>query len=147
MAERESRQAQIAWEVWYSDTFDRDSPSSVDAKGVGLAKGLAHLWARHLFETVQPNGAAGFSRFFLKWQGGRVDISGSTLGEKRLRAWLFGDNRESLDGYADTANGQLLATIAAVHMRKLDRPTAASEILAVAETAANAEEFAERLAQ
>jgi len=134
------------WEIWYSDTFDPDVPASVDAKGSGLARGLAELWARHLFETVQPNGSDGFSRFHLTWHGGRVHIAGSREGAKRLRGWLFGAKRESLHGYARAAEPKLLATLAATHARRIEHPGASGEMLALAEIAADAEEFSARLA-
>jgi hypothetical protein len=141
----EASNVSAAWELWYRDIFDLDCPPSIEEKGVGLATGLAKLWARHLFETVQPQGAEGFSRFYLKWHGGRVEIAGSAAGAKRLRRWLFGNKRETTRGYAQEAAAQLLATLAAAHARAIARSSASDEILAVAETSADAAEFARRL--
>jgi hypothetical protein len=136
---------QIAWELWYRDTFDYDCPPSIDTRGTGLTAGLAELWARHLFETVQPDGMEGFSRFSLKWDGGQVEIAGSSAGSKRLRGWLFAAKRESASGYLDQANAMLLATLAVAHARRIDHPRAPAEILALAEASSDAEEFASRL--
>ena len=50
-----------AWELWYQDLFDRECPRQVEVRGQGLVQGLAELWARHLFETVQVDGQKGLS--------------------------------------------------------------------------------------
>src|SRR5687768_15009963 len=51
------------WVIWYVDTFDRDFPPRSEVSGRGLVEGLAQLWARHLFESVRPDGQSGFSSF------------------------------------------------------------------------------------
>ena len=43
------------WQVWYQDNFDRETPRRVEVEGEGLVLGLAELWSRHLFETVQAD--------------------------------------------------------------------------------------------
>jgi hypothetical protein len=145
MPRNDGLQEQMAWELWYRDTFDRDCPPAFDTRGTGLTAGLAELWARHLFETVQPDGAQGFSRFSLRWKSGQAEITGSSAGGKRLRGWLFGGRRDSVRGYVEEANAMLLATLAVAHARRIDRPDAAAEILALAEESADAEDFARRL--
>ncbi len=55
------------WDVWYQDLFDRDTPRQVEVSVWGLVTGLAELWARHLFETIEVDGQKGFSHFNLWW--------------------------------------------------------------------------------
>lgn len=114
-----------AWELWYQDAFDRDSPRQVETTGVGLIAGLLALWHRHLFETVLADGARGFSRFNLWWQQARqsVEVTGDWAGQVRLRTWAL-------------ENEALLQDVAALHHRLLRAGQTSAPIL---EAARNAE--------
>ena len=120
------------WKVWYRDTFDRECPPQVDVSGRGLVKGLMELWARHLFETVRPNGGTGFSRFHLRWECGTVDIRGDQEGATRLRGWVFGTKVHSRKGYVGEGHTQLLAKIAISHAYLVLAGQSSEQILAVA---------------
>src|SRR5688500_10510710 len=89
----------LEWEVWYVDTFDRECPPSCELRGRGVARGLLELWARHLFETVRPDGGRGFSTFYLKAPGGRIEVDGPWEGAVRLREWIFGNSETAPGGY------------------------------------------------
>jgi hypothetical protein len=124
------------WEIWYQDTFDVDCPRQVELAGRGLDKGLVELWARHLFETVQPNGQLGFSRFNLWWKqrACSVTVVGTGAGAARLRQWIFGDRRSTHQGYVQTGDEKLLEAIAAVHSRLVLADRTGEAILAIAAT-------------
>ncbi|MEJ2209503.1 MAG: hypothetical protein P8129_10760 [Anaerolineae bacterium] len=136
---------QVDWEVWYRDTFDRECPPSVDARGHGLVRGLTELWARHLFETVRPDGGQGFSRFHLRRKPGEpVQIEGDQEGAARLRAWVFGEQEHTERGYVEAGDARLLSQIAAAHAALLGagRPTSGSpQILAAAAAAHDRQAF------
>jgi hypothetical protein len=55
------------WQLWYLDTFDPDSPPSLEASGQGILQGLGELWLRTLKEGILDNGNASFSYFQLAW--------------------------------------------------------------------------------
>lgn len=133
------------WAVWYTDTFDRDAPPRVDVRGRGLVEGLAQLWARHLFETVRPDGQQGFSSFDLRWKQGRVEIGGDREGAKRLRGWVFGKKESSYKGYAAEAEPALLRKTAVAHARLIERQLRAEQILAIASAAKDRTDFENRL--
>jgi len=133
------------WAVWYVDTFDRDSPPRVDVRGRGLVEGLVQLWARHLFETVRPDGQRGFSSIDLRWKQGRIEIDGDREGGKRLREWMFGKKESSYRGYAAEADQALLKKVALAHARLIERQQKAEKILATALAAKDKTDFASRL--
>jgi len=133
------------WAVWYVDTFDRDAPPRVDVRGRGLVEGLAQLWARHLFETVRPDGQQGFSSFDLRWKQGRVVIDGDREGARRLRGWLFGKKESSYKGYAAEADPALLKKTALAHARLIGRQQGVGQILVAALAAKDKTDFAARL--
>ena len=133
------------WEIWYTDTFDRDAPATIDVRGRGLVSGLAELWARHCFETVTAEGKQSFSNFRLRWERGTVTISGDWEGAKRLRHWLFGNKESAYQGYAAEADASLLAAIAQAHARLIQSGHSAEQIVALAVIATDPEDFAERL--
>lgn len=136
----------IAWEVWYRDTFDRECPPSVEARGTGLVGGLTELWARHLFETVRPDGGQGFSRFHLWCEPARsVQITGPWPGATRLRQWVFGEQRHTARGYVGAGDGRLLARIAATHASLLQAGRSSDEILRAAAQAQDRRDFEARL--
>jgi len=133
------------WAVWYTDTFDRDAPPRIDVRGRGLVEGLAQLWARHLFETVRPDGQQGFSSFDLRWKQGRVVIDGDREGARRLRGWFFGKKESSYKGYVAEADPALLKKTALAHARLIVRQQGAEQILAAALAAKDRTDFAARL--
>lgn len=138
-------QADEKWEIWYSDTFDREAPPTVDVRGRGLIKGLAELWARHLFETVQFNGQHGFSSFHLAWRGGYITIDGDWQGAMRLRSWLFGQKDRTDRGYVQEADAYLLDRIAYAHTCLIDNKQITQQILALVNATSSAEDFIRHL--
>ena len=137
--------ADVEWEVWYRDTFDRECPPSVDVRGRGLVAGLMELWARHLFETVRPDGGRGFSRFHLRSPGRSVEIDGDRAGATRLRGWVFGSKRTSRKGYVQEGDARLLRQVAVAHAHLVLAGQSAERILATAARAANRHDFEARL--
>ena len=134
------------WEVWYRDTFDLECPPSVDVSGRDLVKGLMELWARHLFETVRPNGTRGFSRFHLWWEVTRaITIEGNWEGATRLREWLFGMKTHSRKGYVKEADTLLLKKVAVTHANLIPVNKSSKQILAAAASAADRRDFEARL--
>ena len=109
--------AEATWELWHQDMFDRECPRKVELRGQGLVQGLAELWARHQFETVQAGGQKGFSRFNLWWQQKEmsIEISGSWEGMIRLRGWVFGNQRPASQGYLGSGDQALLREVALAH--------------------------------
>lgn len=71
------------WQLQYEDTFDREAPPALDAAGGDIIDGLRELWARHLFESVRPDGERGFARFSLFWaeKEKTVAVSGEWRGQ------------------------------------------------------------------
>lgn len=82
-----------AWQLWHSDTFDRDAPISLQASGTDIIQGLYALWLFTLKEGILENGSASFSRFHLTWGNAattRVDIlvkPFNNLALMKLRQW------------------------------------------------------------
>jgi hypothetical protein len=106
------------WEVWYEDTFDRETPRQVETSGEGLAAGLVELWDRHLFETVQREGGRGFSRFNLWWkqEARSIQVVGNWDGMVKLRGWVFGNARRPGRGKLLGGRGRaLLMSLGAAH--------------------------------
>ncbi len=120
------------WEVWYVDTFDRDFPPRREVGGRGLVHGLVELWARHMFESVLPDGKRGFSSFHLKWKQGRVMIDGDLEGAQRLREWLFGEKETTYSSAVEEADPLLLKKLATAHARLIERQEKAERLLAIA---------------
>ncbi len=66
-----------AWQLWYSDTFDRDAAPALQRSGTNIVEGLYELWLHTLKEGILENGNASFSRFHLTWGdtgSSRVDV-------------------------------------------------------------------------
>src|SRR5512140_991923 len=66
-----------AWQLWYSDTFDRDAAPALQASGTNIVEGLYELWFHTLQEGILENGSASFSHFHLTWgntRSTRVDV-------------------------------------------------------------------------
>lgn len=58
----------MAWELWSSDTFDRESAPSVEGSFDTLEAGLRALWKKTLTEGVQDDGRPTFTEFTLRGQ-------------------------------------------------------------------------------
>lgn len=116
------------WQVLSEDTFDRDTPRAVEARGTGLAAGLAELWRRFLTDTVTERGQRGFYRFNLWWeQGGcSVSVDGPWSGAVRLRQWVLA---------AGTVDRLLLDRIAVLHAGSVVAGGSSRAILEAAERA------------
>jgi hypothetical protein len=105
------------------------------------------LWARHLFETVRPGEAQGFSRFHLRWgQAMFATVQGSWEGATRLREWVFGAKAHTRRGYVKAGDARLLDKIAITHARLIVRDQPADQILEVAADAQDRPDFERRLA-
>ena len=66
-----------AWQLWYSDTFDRDSVTALQDSSTDIVEGLYKLWFHTLKEGILENGSTSFSRFHLTWGNTgftRVDV-------------------------------------------------------------------------
>ena len=130
------------WELWYRDTFDLECPPSVDARGRGLVRGLMELWARHLFETVRPDGSRGFSRFHLRWAGmPAIAIEGDWQGATRLRGWVFGEKEHGRKGYVGEGDARTLEKIALAHARLITADQGSERILTAAARAGDRGDF------
>ncbi|MGC9349404.1 MAG: hypothetical protein ACP5JG_14795 [Anaerolineae bacterium] len=137
------------WEVWYGDTFDRETPRSIQVSGVGLMAGLAELWSRHLFDTVQPNGTRGFSAYNLWWVDERrsIAISGPWEGQTRLRLWIYGGRRRSHRAYANRKARALMEIIAHTHATLTIAGRSGVPIIEAAVQSATPEDLKTRLLQ
>ncbi|MBA2538373.1 MAG: hypothetical protein H0V17_01955 [Deltaproteobacteria bacterium] len=144
----------LHWEVIYRDTFDRECPPSVEVEGQGLVRGLAELWARFVFETIQLASTnrdgrleqvptRGFSEFSLQGTDLRVILDGSLAGGHKLKTWMF--DQPSASGIVADANASLLQLLADTHARAAAFEDAASAILDVAEAATDRADFEARL--
>lgn len=58
----------MAWEVWSSDTFDRESAPHLEGAFDTLEQGLRSLWQKTLSEAVQADGRPTFTEFSLRGQ-------------------------------------------------------------------------------
>lgn len=139
--------SEVAWEVWYWDTFDRECPPQVEVKGRGLAAGLLELWGRYLFETVRPSGSKGFSHFNLQWQGTQTEIKGNWKGATRLREWVFGAAEYTRKGYLDEGDTRLLEKVAVAHANLVAAGRTGEQILAAAAVSVDRVDFESRLVE
>src|SRR3989304_4260174 len=82
-----------AWQLWHSDTFDRDSSPSLQSSGTNIINGLYELWLHTLKEAILETGSATFSRFQLTWgktASTRVEVvvnSHNNISLLKLRQW------------------------------------------------------------
>ena len=111
------------WQLWHSDTFDRDSLPSLQASGPNIIQGLYELWLYTLKEGILDNGSASFSRFQLTWgntASTRVDVfvkPFSNLSLMKLRQWanLSSQNQTS----EEVRREALLLRLAQLHYELL----------------------------
>jgi hypothetical protein len=129
--------------VWYRDTFDRECPPQIELSGCGLARGLVELWARWLFESVQADGSKGFSHFWLWWRQSQksILIDGDREGARRLRHWVFGNQRHTHKPYSSTGDWRLLQRIAFAHAWLILSGEGSGPVLAMAGAAADRQAF------
>jgi hypothetical protein len=100
------------------------------------------LWARHLFETVRPDGKQGFSRFQLRWEAARiVEVQGDWKGATRLREWVFGAKGQSYKGYVKEGDTRLLKKIAVTHAKLILSDQPCEQILAAAAATEDRQNF------
>ena len=135
------------WEIWYQDNFDLECPRQLELAGRGLINGLIELWARHLYETVQPDGFIGFSRFDLWWKQGAcsITITGDKAGQLKLRSWVYGEGWSGNQRYLDFADRDLLAIIADVHSRMILNGQKSDDLINMALPSKNKEAFIKKI--
>jgi hypothetical protein len=121
--------ASTAWQLWHSDTFDRDSSPSLQASGEDIREGLSELWLHTLREGIQENGSASFSCFYLTWGNTpacRVDVYVEPFGNAplmKLRRWA---GLTEQDPEAGSSVAGRLAQLHYALLQKSDRWTAAA---------------------
>ena len=111
------------WQLWHSDTFDRDSVPSLQASGSNIIQGLYELWLHTLNEAILENGSASFSRFHLTWgntAAARVDVfvkPFNNLSLMKLRQWagLSSQNQTSEEDRREA----LLLRLTQLHYERL----------------------------
>jgi hypothetical protein len=132
--------ASTAWQLWYSDTFDRESSTSLQENGENILRGLYQLWRYTLSEAIQDNGSASFSYFHLTWgntAASRIDVDVKPLHNRslrKLRQWAEtkAKNQEESQGIGQHSPAQsisVLSRLAQLHyelLQKSDRWKAAS---------------------
>lgn len=135
------------WEIWYQDNFEIPGHRKMELAGCGLVNGLVELWARHLYETVQRNGAFGFSRFNLWWrqQKTSIVIIGEVAGQVKIRNLVFGQRRLHSSSFLDIADTGLLELISEIHAKLVMRGQTCEEIILIARQINNREDFIEQI--
>lgn len=110
----------MAWELWSSDTFDRESPPSVEGSFDTLEAGLRALWKKTLSEAVQDDGRPTFTEFTLRGQPSvflpRDPFENPELAVLRARM---------------LANGAYLDALVAAHASRIARRVSLKLLLAV----------------
>lgn len=93
----------VKWRLWYRDTFDRETPVSLEASGTNLVEGLYDLWFHTLTEGITEDGSKSFSVFWLTWGDetrNNAGIDVATTGNQalvKLRRWAgLGSEKSSL---------------------------------------------------
>lgn len=156
--------AATAWQLWYRDTFDRDAPPSLEARGTDIVHGLHALWFSTLKEAILENGSASFSRFHLTWGDApamRVEIVVNpfdNLALLKVRRWVgFAEPSPTREGlptgqHLEEQRETVLGRLAQAHydlLQKSRRWTAPSidwgaearELLERVESISNSEEL------
>ena len=132
-----------AWEIWYQDTFDLDTPRRIEHIGRGLENGLAVLWKHHLLEGVQPGGQTSFARFnlWLKEEKCSIEIPSEGTEIQKLRSWLVTSRLTGDEVGVHGAGMEMLAMLAAAHCRLLQANRTVEPIFLAAENSANRAAF------
>jgi hypothetical protein len=122
-----------AWQLWYIDSFDRDTLPSLQASGINIVHGLYQLWLYMLNEGILENGSASFSYFYLTWGNTpvtRVDIfvtPFNNLTLLKLRRWAGlmhpGPDSENRQNTGDSKDKReaLLLRLAQLHFELLQK--------------------------
>ena len=82
------------WQLWHSDTFDRDTSRFLQSSDVNIIDGLYELWLHTLKEGILDNGSASSSYFHLTWgntAATRADVAVNpfhNLALLKLRRWV-----------------------------------------------------------
>lgn len=137
-----------SWDLWYQDRFELGSPRQIELSGQGLANGLVELWARHLYETVKPDGLTGFAKFDLWWknQFWPVRIFGDEEGQVKIRQWVYVEG-ETGQNYLDTADRVLLRAIAETHAQLLRNELESDAIILISSDSESKADFLAALNQ
>jgi hypothetical protein len=131
----------VPWQLWYTDLFDRESPPAIELQGLGLAKGLAELWTRFLFEEVSPGGGLGLSRFHIWSQQRSILVEGEWAGAAQLRHWLYGAQARDRQRSLVAGGDQILHKIGVIHAQLLREGVTSQPILDAALGATNLTAF------
>ena len=131
------------WELWYQDSFDRESPRQKEVTGIGLKQGLCSLWAYHLYETIRPEGCIGFSHFnlWLDQQKLSIEIKGDLKGQIKLRQWLFEGRSVKHLPLLQIADETLVTLIAEFHMQLGLKEQTSARIIEMADAARDRDDF------
>ena len=149
----------VAWEIIYSDNFDRECPPSTEITGRGVIPGLVELWARFLFETVKlaqtrsadgvwtDVGTHGFADFYIQFADAPSEtIAGNWDHAVQIKRWVYGTEQTKTIARED-ADVALLRTIAQAHARlRVARPRDAGEQIVACATDSDRAAFVARLA-
>lgn len=135
------------WQIWYQDNFDRECPRLIECEGVDLIQGLQELWLRHLFETLQPNGTLGFSRFNLWWLQRKTDvvIKGNIHNLIIIKNWVVNDRKGSIKKYRQFADLHFLERIAFAHCLLIINNDTAEPIINLVSSVKSKKEFDQSL--
>ena len=128
--------ATTEWVLWHHDTFDRDTPATVERRGTGILQGLYELWKSTLSEGITDAGDSSFSHFQLTWgetasrraDAGVQPFDNASLLKLRRWANFSSQNRtNALSHEPYQQNNSLLRSLARVHchlLQESDRWTA-----------------------
>lgn len=118
--------ASTPWQLWHSDTFDRDDPPSLQTTGMDIVEGLSELWRYTLKEGILDNGDASFSRFQLMWGATCVAILVNPFDNPallKLRQWthLMSTDQEPIRSapFGEEQRETLLLRLAHLHYQLL----------------------------
>lgn len=138
------------WQLWHSDTFDRDAPLTLQSSGTDMFQGLSELWRYTLKEGIMNDGNASFSRFHLIWgdtPATRVDIfvqPFDNLALLTLRQWTQSRPEEQEDGLLlrlAQLHYELLQTSVRWSAPTIDWSLESRDVLARVETITDPEEL------
>lgn len=76
----------MRWELWSTDTFDRDAAPSCEATGDDFLAGCAGLWRATVDQGVLADGKPSFTWYQLRWAGGALSLPRDPFSNPELRA-------------------------------------------------------------
>ena len=132
------------WQLWHSDSFDREFPPTLQASGTDIMQGLYQLWLHTLKEGILDSGSSSFSRFHLTWgntPAARVDVLVNPFDNRcllKLRRWAHlmsqhpegEETRESILWRLAQLHYELLQTSSRWTSQAIDWDAEAGELLA-----------------